>query len=63
MHGWDADSVGWVEQAEWMHSSGTKLSLGQAVDAWRVQRATLSTAPLSGMLDLGSFLLNIVKGV
>ena len=46
-----------------MHSSGTKLSLGQAVDAWRVQRATLSTAPLSGMLDLGSFLLNIVKGV
>ena len=64
MHGGDSRSVGRVEQTEWMYSPGMKLSLDQAVEAWRVQRATLRTAPLSGTLDclcriadLGSFLL------
>ena len=45
------DCVGGVEQAEWMYSSGIKLSLCQAVIAWQVQPATLSTAPVSGTLD------------
>lgn len=44
------DRVGGVERAEWMYSSGMKFSLCQAVVAWRVQRATLSTAPVSGTL-------------
>ena len=61
MHG-RYDSVGGVEQAIWMCSSGMKLALCQAVDVWRVQRDTLNTAPWSGTLDclnriadLGSF--------
>ena len=56
------DSAGWVEQAERMCSSGINLSLGEAVDACRVRRATLSIAPLSSTFDclyrivhLGSF--------
>lgn len=50
-----------LEQAEWMYSLGTKLSLDQDVDAWRVQWATLAGSPVFGTLgclcrvaDLGS---------
>ena len=52
-----------------MCSSGINLSLSQAVDPWRVQRATLNTETLSGTLDclntiadLGSFLLRQCDG-
>lgn len=69
MHGWVDGSIGGVGQAERVYSLGIKLSLDQAVDAWRVQRATLSSSPLSGTLDclcriadLGSFLLRQCKG-
>lgn len=31
MHGWDADSVGWVEQAEWIY-----VSLGNYAYTWYV---------------------------
>ena len=58
------DCLGGVKQAEWMHSSRIKLSLCQPVVAWRVQRGTLSTAPvlrtfdfLNRNADLGSLLL------
>ena len=64
MYGGDRRSVGRVEQTEWMYSPGMKLSLDQAVEAWRVQRATFSTVPVTGTLDcldriagLGSLLL------
>ena len=69
MLGENGDRVGGVEQAEWIYSSGIKLSLCEAVVARRVQRATLSTAPVSGTLDcldrisdLGSLLLRQCKG-
>ena len=43
-----------VEHAEGMHSSGIKLSLDQAVDAWRVQLAALINAPSFANVGLSS---------
>lgn len=62
-------ALGGLNMQQLMYSSGMKLSLGQAVDAWRVQQATLINAPSFGTLDclrqiadVTSYLLRQCKG-